>query len=59
MAYYKDSIRKTQEVLADNFWVNFDIVFSSKDIPIVNEYLADLSDEHLLSSHIVYSNIQK
>lgn len=55
----KDSIRKTQEVLADNFWVNFDIVFSSKDIPIVNEYSADLSDEHLLSSHIVYSNIQK
>lgn len=55
----KDSIRKTQEVLADNFWVNFDIVFSSKDIPIVNEYLADLSDEHLVSSHIIYSNIQK
>ena len=55
----KDSIRKTQEVLADNFWVNFDIVFSSKEIPIVNEYSADLSDEHLLSSHIVYSNIQK
>lgn len=55
----KDSIRKTQEVLADNFWVNFDIVFSSKDIPVVNEYLAELSDEHLLSSHIVYSNIQK
>lgn len=55
----KESIRKTQEVLADNFWVNFDIVFSSKDIPIVNEYSSDLSDEHLLSSHIVYSNIQK
>ena len=55
----KDSIRKTQEVLSDNFWVNFDIVFSSKDIPIVNEYSAELSDEHLLSSHIIYSNIQK
>ncbi|MGN7511551.1 DEAD/DEAH box helicase [Aeromonas salmonicida] len=55
----KDSIRKTQEVLADNFWVNFDIIFSSKDIPVVNEYLPDLSDEHLNSSHIVYSNIQK
>ncbi|ALR78676.1 DEAD/DEAH box helicase [[Enterobacter] lignolyticus] len=55
----KDSIRKTQEVLANNFWVNFDIVFSSREIPIVNEYSADLSDEHLLSSHIVYSNIQK
>ncbi|WP_312741960.1 DEAD/DEAH box helicase family protein [Cedecea neteri] len=55
----KDSIRKTQEVLADNFWVNFDIIFSSKDIPIVNEYVTDLSDAHLESSHIVYSNIQK
>ncbi|MEZ2600573.1 DEAD/DEAH box helicase [Kluyvera intermedia] len=55
----KDSIRKTQEVLANNFWVNFDVVFSSKDIPIVNEYSSELSDEHLLSSHIVYSNIQK
>ncbi|MGC8401233.1 DEAD/DEAH box helicase [Enterobacter mori] len=26
---------------------------------MVNEYSAELSDEHLLSSHIVYSNIQK
>ncbi|EES2616048.1 DEAD/DEAH box helicase family protein, partial [Escherichia coli] len=55
----KESIRKTQEVLENNFWVNFDIVFNSKDIPIVNEYSSDLSDEHLLSSHIIYSNIQK
>lgn len=55
----KDSIRKTQEVLADNFWVNFDIIFSSKDIPVVNEYVSDLSNEHLDKSHIVYSNIQK
>lgn len=55
----KDSIRKTQEVLADNFWVNFDIIFSSKDIPVVNEYLAELSDEHLNSSNIIYSNIQR
>ncbi|HIB7290296.1 TPA: DEAD/DEAH box helicase family protein [Escherichia coli] len=28
----KESIRKTQEVLENNFWVNFDIVFNSKDI---------------------------
>ncbi|MDN0118642.1 DEAD/DEAH box helicase family protein [Yersinia frederiksenii] len=55
----KDSIRKTQEVLEDNFWVNCDVMFSSKDIPIVNEYVSDISDEHLESSHIVYSNIHR
>ncbi|WP_338803561.1 DEAD/DEAH box helicase family protein [Xenorhabdus griffiniae] len=55
----KDSIRKTQEVLEDNFWINYDVIFSSKDIPIVNEYLPDISDEHLRMSHIVYSNIHK
>ncbi|MDX7990855.1 DEAD/DEAH box helicase [Xenorhabdus littoralis] len=55
----KDSIRKTQEVLEDNFWINYDIIFSSNDIPIVNEYLPDISDEHLKMSHIVYSNIHK
>ncbi|MCW7546772.1 DEAD/DEAH box helicase family protein [Photorhabdus sp. APURE] len=26
----KDSIRKTQEVLEDNFWVNCDVIFNSK-----------------------------
>ncbi|MDE9427421.1 DEAD/DEAH box helicase [Xenorhabdus bovienii] len=55
----KDSIRKTQEVLEDNFWINYDIIFSSKDIPVVNEYLPDISDEHLGMSNIVYSNIHK
>ncbi len=55
----KDSIRKTQEVLNDNFWINFDVMFSSKDIPIVNEYSSSISDDHLENSHIVYTNIQK
>ncbi|PQQ24704.1 helicase [Photorhabdus luminescens] len=55
----KDSIRKTQEVLEDNFWVNCDVIFNSKDIPVVNEYLQDISDEHLFASHIVYSNIHR
>lgn len=55
----KDSIRKTQEVLEDNFWMNCDVIFSSKDIPIVNEYLPEISDEHLESSHIIYSNIHR
>ncbi|TMP80578.1 helicase [Pseudoalteromonas phenolica] len=55
----KDSIRKTQEALYDNFWVNFDIVFNPKHIPNVCEYHTGISDEHLAESHIVYSNIQK
>ncbi|WP_445495788.1 DEAD/DEAH box helicase [Photorhabdus sp. SF281] len=55
----KDSIRKTQEVLENNFWINCDVIFSSKDIPVVNEYLQDISDEHLFASHIVYSNIHR
>lgn len=55
----KDSIRKTQEVLNDNFWVNFDVMFSSKDIPIVNEYVNNISDDHLNSSQIIYTNIHK
>lgn len=55
----KESIRKAQEVLENNFWVNYDVIFSSKDIPIVNEYDADISDAHLESSHIVYANIHK
>lgn len=55
----KDSIRKTQEVLEDNFWINYDIVFSSKDIPVVSEYVPDISPEHLEKSHIIFSNIQR
>lgn len=55
----KDSIRKTQEVIHDNFWQNYQIIFSAKDIPIVNEYTSEIRQEYLESSNIVYSNIQK
>lgn len=55
----KQSIQKTQEVLHDNFWVNLDIIFNPIHLPVVCEYRADLSDEHLAQSHIVYTNIQK
>lgn len=55
----KQSIQKTQEVLDDNFWVNFDVIFNPMYLPIVSEYSSDLSDEHLFESNIVYSNIQK
>ena len=55
----KNSISKTQESLQDNFWINFDVIFGLNDLPIINEYSPELTDEHLNSSNIVYSNIQK
>jgi DNA repair protein RadD len=55
----KESIRKTQEVLEDNFWVNFDIIFDPSHIPVVTEYSSEVSVEHLKSSNFIYSNIQR
>lgn len=55
----KGSIKKTQEAIHDNFWINCDIVFNMANMPVVSEYCNDISDEHLISSNIVYSNIQK
>lgn len=55
----KQSIQKTQEVLNDNFWVNFDVIFNPDDIPVINEYSSTISEDHLYQSNIIYSNIQK
>jgi len=55
----KQSIQKTQELLEDNFWINLDVLFSAIDIPIVNEYSSELSEQHLNESQIIYSNIQR
>ncbi|CAH8188512.1 Helicase [Vibrio aestuarianus] len=55
----KQSIQKTQEVLDDNFWVNFDIMFNPQHLPVISEYSSGLSDNHLIESHIIYSNIQR
>ncbi|MBX8624928.1 DEAD/DEAH box helicase family protein [Pseudomonas glycinae] len=55
----KDSIRKTQEALYDNFWINFDVLFNHQDLPITVEYSAGLLRQHLDDSNIVYSNIQQ
>jgi len=55
----KDSIRKTQEALYDNFWINFDVLFNHQDLPVTVEYSAGLLRQHLDDSNIVYSNIQQ
>lgn len=55
----KDSIKKTQDALHDNFWINFDIVLNHKNIPITTEYSADLLRSHLDSSNFIYTNIHQ
>ncbi|TOM31803.1 hypothetical protein CGH79_24115, partial [Vibrio parahaemolyticus] len=30
----KQSIQKTQEVLDDNFWVNYDVIFNPSHLPV-------------------------
>nr|DAU22231.1 MAG TPA: Type I site specific restriction modification protein [Caudoviricetes sp.] len=55
----RDSIKKTQDALQDNFWINHDIIFSIDNLPVLVEYESDVSDEHLKQSHIIFSNIHK
>jgi len=55
----KQSIRKTQELLEDNFWINQDIIFSADDLPVICEYNSKTLSSSLELSHFVYSNIQQ
>ncbi|MBH3395833.1 DEAD/DEAH box helicase [Pseudomonas monteilii] len=55
----KDSIRKTQDALHDNFWINYDVVINHKHLPITTEYSADLLRQHLDSSNFIYTNIHQ
>ncbi|EAQ8610042.1 helicase, partial [Salmonella enterica] len=42
----KQSIIKTQEVLSDNFWVNFDVIFNPSDLPSLCEYENDITEDN-------------
>ncbi|EMI4892680.1 DEAD/DEAH box helicase [Pseudomonas aeruginosa] len=55
----KQSIRKTQELLEDNFWINFDVIFSADDLPVICEYSSKTLTSSLEQSHFIYSNIQQ
>lgn len=52
----KDSIKKSIDILQDNFLTRFDVLFSAKDLPVLCEFTSDISDDNLKSCHIVYSN---
>lgn len=55
----KESIKKTQDPLYDNFWLNYDVIFDANNIPSISEFTNTISDAHLKNSNIVYSNVQK
>lgn len=54
-----NSIKKESAVLQDNFWINQDIIFNPTTIPIVNEYEASITQDHLEQSNFVHCNIHK
>lgn len=55
----KQSIRKTQELLEDNFWINLDVIFNADDLPVICEYNSRTLESSLEKSHFIYSNIQQ
>lgn len=55
----KQSIRKTQDLLEDNFWINFDVIFSGNDLPVTCEFNSQTLQVNLEKAHIVYSNIHQ
>lgn len=55
----KKSIAKNMEVIEDNFWINYDVIFDINDVPNVLEYEQDVFDSDLRKASIVYTNIQK
>lgn len=55
----KQSIRKTQDLLEDNFWINCDVIFSAEDLPVTCEFTSDTHQSSLEQAHFVYSNIQQ
>lgn len=55
----KNSIKKTQEALEDNFWVNFDVLLNPDDLPTITEYNSSTLIKNLDNSNMVYTNIHQ
>ncbi len=55
----KKSIVKTLHPLEDNFWLNFDVLFSPEDMPVVEEYEPEMLDSSLENCDFVVANIHK
>ncbi|MBW1616355.1 MAG: DEAD/DEAH box helicase family protein, partial [Deltaproteobacteria bacterium] len=55
----KKSVIKELHPLEDNFWINYDVLFNSKDIPVVEEYEPGILDSHLEKCDFVITNVHK
>jgi len=55
----KKSVIKQLHPLKENFWFNYDVLFSLEDIPVVEEYEPDMLDSHLEKCNFVITNIHK
>ncbi len=55
----KKSVIKTLHPLEDNFWLNFDILFDPEDMPVVEEYEADMLMSSLEKCNFVIANVHK
>lgn len=55
----KKSVVKTLHPLEDNFWLNYDVIFDPEDVPVVEEYEADMLDSSLDNCDFVVANIHK
>ncbi|MFH6564924.1 DEAD/DEAH box helicase [Pseudomonas kulmbachensis] len=55
----KNSIRKTQEALEDNFWVNCDVLLDPDDFPSIAEYNSSTLIANLDNCNMVYTNIHQ
>lgn len=55
----RKSISKTMDILEDNFWINYNVIFDVKDLPVVIGYENEVLDSELNSADIIYTNVQK
>lgn len=55
----KESVIKSLHPMEDNFWVNCDVLFDPEDMPVVEEYSADMLNSSLEKCNFVITNIHK
>ncbi|PFK63487.1 helicase [Priestia megaterium] len=55
----KQSVVKTLHPMEENFWLNMDVIFDPKDMPVVEEYTSDMLDSSLEKCNFVIANVHK
>lgn len=55
----KQSVVKTLHPMEENFWLNMDVIFDPKDMPVVEEYTHEMLDSSLEKCNFVIANVHK